>query len=481
MNHRLMIILSTFARISCTILSGIILSRGYSKADFGTFMQGALWISTITEVASIGMPKAVLYFSHHENNQRNAIYHCLLLVAVISGLAGLMTWPAWPVISRIFSNPQLETMLVWVALVLPFKVMSTVLSNALLIVGRIGWMTFVTAAISPLILVVFGLCTYYGFQIKTLFIAQFCIEFCQFILFFSIFMTSPSTGSWKWDYPLIRKILLYCSPLVLTIVTLMTGKRLDSFLIAGYFDPSVYAIYTRGALELPFSQLILFNVSALMMPRIASLYRNQNIDGVKDLLKNEIGKNALLLFPAFFGILLVYKEFIVFLYSQEYAASSSVFLIYLLLIPIQLYAFDTVIQAMNKSIWVAGTAAISIGVNIMVTIGLISHLGPLAPAVGMFCSIASNVLLIVFIIGRYLGSPPSKWIPWATLGKLFLLSGAPMIAAAICKHYFSGPLAFRLFFYPTAYYAIVFALFWKAGVLPMDRIAALLPWGKKHS
>lgn len=442
-------------------------------------MQATLWISTISEIASMGMPKAVLYFAGRDKYPRNPIYHCLILVASSSIVATLLTWPAWGMITRLFNNPALKGMLLLVMLTMPFKIMNISLMNSLVVIGRVGRMSIISSAISPLILIGFGLSVYAKAGISAIFILTLSIEALQTFFFLLILLTADFEGEWKLDFGLIKSILAYCGPLMITIGTLLAGKRMDSFLIASYFDPSVFAIYSRGALELPFAQLILFNVAAMLMPDIARFYKEQKNHLITSLIQSEVKKNSLLLFPAFFSILLVYKEFIVFLYSEKYVESAGVFMLYLILIPIQLFAFDMVIQAMNKSTWVTLSAVISIIVNLLATLGLMNWMGPLAPAMGMLCSIASTICVNIIVINRKLGNSLDQWLPWKYLLRLLVLTGVPMAVLLVCKRALPGSSAFKLFFYPTLYYILIFPMLWKFGFLP-DKITAILRDWKRN-
>ena len=98
-------------------------------------------------------------------------------------------------------------------------------------------------------------------------------------------------------------------------------------------------------------------------------------------LNEEIKRISVLIFPVFFTFLLISKDFIVFLYTKEYVESIPVFIIYLFILPFQLYAFDTVLQAMNKTNVVFYISIVSALSNVIISIILFLMIGISGPAI----------------------------------------------------------------------------------------------------
>lgn len=475
MSPKLLLIGSTFLRYACTTLLGVVLSRFYSKSDFGTYLQAVLWIGTVAEIASLGLPKAVLYFSGVEADKKNAMLHVLGLLCLSTGLACLFTALFWDEIGGAFSNPSLQPLLGAVCANLFFKALSANLLNLSLVTGEVRASSFISLFLSPFLLVGMGLLAYAGYPVKALLWATCAIEVAQCLLFShrTLFRKGAERalpGHFRWDFALAGRILAYSAPLVLTIFTILLGRKADSFLISTLFQPGDFALYSRGALELPFGQLIVVNVANLVMPEFARLYREKRHAEVSATLGREAFSIALPVFICFFSVLLVHEELIVFLYSARYAESARVFLFYLLLLPIQIYAFDTVLQAMHQSSKVTYSALASFAFNMGLSFFLIPRFGIVGPAIGVVGGVLFHNLLLLFFLNRLLGIRFAKALPWRRLGAALFLAGLPLLLLwplkVLLHRTLSLPLLVPLLLLPLLEALLAAALLHRAGLLP---------------
>ena len=179
--------------------------------------------------------------------------------------------------------------------------------------------------------------------------------------------------------------------------------------------PIQYAIYSRGALEVPTASLFTFNIALLLMPTLVKLYQNNNSAEIHNVLTFEYKRLFIILIPLFFSFLLINKELIIFLYSVEYIDSIPIFSIYLLLIPFQFYPFNTVLQAMNSTKWVFIFSVFTLILNIVVSIVLIKTIGIIGPAIGTIGSVFVSNYLYLLVINKKLNVPFKEWLPWKTL------------------------------------------------------------------
>ncbi|MGD9202001.1 MAG: oligosaccharide flippase family protein, partial [Chitinispirillia bacterium] len=280
-------------------------------------------------------------------------------------------------------------------------------------------------ASSFILLVSISAVCYYGMPIVYILYANAAIELLKSLIMLIVYFRFTSKTPFAPDFQKYIEILKYCTPLILSTITLLFAKRIDGLIVSKMMDPKSYAVFSYGALELPLGPLIVMNIAALTMPVLVRFYSNNRFGDITEILLKEIRRITLILFPLFFGFLLIYQEFIVFLYSEEYIGSVPVFFVYLFLLPLQLYAFNTVIQAMNMTSANLFITNVALATNVTVSLILIKPLGIVGPAIGTIIAIFIEKFMTLRIIHKKLGNSIKKWLPWKYLMQLTLSCAIP--------------------------------------------------------
>ena len=464
-----MLVAGNFLKFGCITIAGMLLSRNYSKSELGTYLQGVLLIATISEIAAWGLPKAILFFGGIEKNRKNLILHILIMIGFTASLFGLLLWGLRDRIGNLFSNPALKDLAFVMILNLLFRTMNIALSTIMVIIEKVNFMTAIYVASSVINVATFAVLAHLKSPVINLFLCSFLLEAFQLILFLCVFLFAGKTiGYFQLDTKLMGRILAYSSPMMVNVLIIMAGRKLDSFLVSGFFVPEDYAVYSRGALELPFSQMILVSIASLLMPEFSRLFHNKRHFDLTQLLSHEILKISLLIFPMFFGLLLVHRDLIVFLYSEKYVSSATVFLVYVLLVPIQLYAFDSILQAFNKTIWVNVASVAYVLTNLGIGLALIPYLGVLGPAIGVLCGTLVNSVINLFLINKFLGNRFGDWLPWKNLGRVLFLSGIPVFFIWPIARFLPTNIFERLCIESSVYYSSALAILWHFKGIPAE-------------
>jgi O-antigen/teichoic acid export membrane protein len=114
----------------------------------------------------------------------------------------------------------------------------------------------------------------------------------------------------------IKKQFAYGLPLLLSSLITIIGRKLDQYLISIYFDTKEYAIYARGAIDLPFTEIVTLSIFSLMIPEIVRLYKHGNIKDILTIWKDGSRRVALLFFPFTGCFILNAKPLIIFLFTE---------------------------------------------------------------------------------------------------------------------------------------------------------------------
>ena len=108
------------------IVSSMILSRYFNKADYGTYKQVMYVYSTLLTVFTLGLPKAFSYFLPRVElcQAKSLIRKITNLFFILGGAFSLLLFVFSPQIAAILKNPDLEKAMRYFAIV-PFFMLPT--------------------------------------------------------------------------------------------------------------------------------------------------------------------------------------------------------------------------------------------------------------------------------------------------------------------------------------------------------------------
>ena len=143
---------------------------------------------------------------------------------------------------------------------------------------------------------------------------------------------------------LIKEHLRFSQPLVLSIVVGNLILFFDNWLVGWYYhDESVFAIFRYGAREFPLATAMTGALGAAMIPQLTA-----GFPAGMEYLKKEGLRLMHLLFPLAMALMLVSVPLFPVIFNPGFAASASIFNIYLLVTASRLLLPATVVLALGK-------------------------------------------------------------------------------------------------------------------------------------
>lgn len=204
----------------------------------------------------------------------------------------------------------------------------------------------------------------------------------------------------------------------------MIGKTLDRFIIMSYFPPAIFAVYDRGAIELPFISQLPYSTNSVLQPRLTVLYKEGDIPGFLALWHKAVRKLALVMLPIMVFTWILAKQIIIIVNTDSYAESAAFFKIYLLLIPLQITVYTAILMSTGHTMKIFFVTTIALVLNLALNILSVKvfHLGPMGPAAATVAVEGIKSLIFLYIIGKSLKTSLSRIYPWKELQRIFLLS-----------------------------------------------------------
>jgi O-antigen/teichoic acid export membrane protein len=249
---------------------------------------------------------------------------------------------------------------------------------------------------------------------------------------FDMLRLSPE-GRFVFDGQLVRQQISFSLPLLATAIVGTASVQLDKILIATFFSPEMYAVYSCGAIELPVVGLITISLSSAIMPNLVQLVQQERKVEALNIWQEAARKSSLILFPCFVFFFLAGHNIVVLLYRESYSMAVIPFRIYLCALPLRIAIYATLFRALGQTRPIAMGAVLSITISTvvgfsLVTIGRNSALGFAGPAVGIVASYFAVGTFMLMQLSRALQVEFSKIMRWKELGTLFMIAALAGIA-----------------------------------------------------
>lgn len=476
MRERGLLILSSGFASVVTILTGALMARTLTKSAFGTYQQALLVFSVLSVVASLGTQKAILYFvSSVQSCQRRRLTR-ILGVATLGGFVTAAILAAtWRALCSSFHNPDLEPLLGLVIANLIARCLTESLAAVAVSTGRtpvVYWTTFAGALYSlgstwTLSLLSMG---------PTAFLAAVTVLELLRLVVLGVLVVTAAGGEEDGSRLTTADLAKYLAPLVGAVVTLLLVKRMDALLVSWLTTPAAYALYSRGALELPFSSVVTMNIAITAMPQIVRAHLTGDRGTIRRAFAADSFYASLVIIPWFTALFIWADDVVVLLYGPQYIGSAGVLRVYLTLAPLQFYAFDTVLQALNKTSTVLLCAFASLAVTVVLGVVLLDVMGPIGAAVALMVGTATSSTIYLQRIGREVGTPLRRLLPWAEWARVGLLSvGGAMVSIGVSRLLPSGlPLFLAVSINLSVSLVAQAALIWRFGPLSDSLRASVL-------
>lgn len=326
----------------------LLLVRRLSQNDFGVYKQIFLLVGTAFSLLPLGVGMSAYYFLPREpERQPQVVFNIILFHLLVSALflAALVLRPS--LLAALFNSDKVEVYAPLVGLVVMTWVVSSLLeiftiarqelrlSTALVILSQLTKAALMLGAVF-----LFG-------TVRALLYAALLQGVLQSAALF-FYLRSRFGLFWRgFDSALWRAQLAYALPFGIASMLYRSQMELDNYYVSHQFDPAVYAIYAVGCFELPLLGLLADSVSWVTIPRVSLLQKEGARREIVELLARVTRKLALVLFPVYFLLLAVGREFVTFLFTERYAESWPIFAFNLTLVPLLLITsvYDPVMRA----------------------------------------------------------------------------------------------------------------------------------------
>lgn len=418
------------------IISPMILSRYFDKADYGTYKQVMYVYSTLLGVFTLGLPRAYAYFipKGTEGQAKDVISKITVLFIILGAFFSLILFLSAGIIAEILNNPDLE---------LAVKIFSPVPLLLLPTLGLDGiFASFQKTKFLALYTITTRIVTVICIIIPVVFMNG---DYISAIIGFDLASLATCIFALALkNYP-IRKckktksaftyyhILKFSIPLAFASVWGMIINSSNQFFISRYFGSQVFADYSNGFMDIPFVGMIVGSISIVLQPLFSRLELQK--DGIRMIIetwRSTIIKSAMLVLPMLIYGIFVNVILMSAMYGDIYSGSGKYFILKCIVSSFSLAPYVPVFLALGRTKIYANvhmvTALLLVALQYVI-VHICSHSFAI-PVVYVVLDLLKVCILLHFMT-KYLKVKFSDFIPAGKILHVIFLSGVSGIAVLL--------------------------------------------------
>lgn len=377
-----------FVAVSGIILAAI-LARLFSKQDYAAYRQTLLAYYVVVPLLSLGLPNALYYFIPRDRGRaRSIVTGNLLMLTLMGALFSIGILCGGNVLlARRFDNPAVSDLLLLYSPYAIFALPVSAAGTCLLSCGRTGMSAIFNVAARVLTLACVISFVLINASPRVAVFATVLGEFAVFIIALWLMYKITPGADWRPQIGNVWEQVKFGVPIGLASMIGVLSRSVDKVVVSSMCSPEEFAIYVNGAVDIPLIGIVTGSVTAVLLPEIVQKYSRGEAPAALALWKRAAVKCSVVLLPSMFFLFVMAPEVMRVLFSREYAASATPFRMYLLLIPIRIVAWGPMLMAAGKSSWILSRTAVSLGVNVILSIILVRYIGYMGAIVGSICEL----------------------------------------------------------------------------------------------
>jgi len=444
-----------------TFFIPVVLVRVFDQTQFGTYKQIFLVYSTFFGVAQLGMAESLYYFipsdpKHASRYVMNAV--TALCAAGLACLAVLALSARW--ISGWMNNPDLAPYLPLLGIYLLVSMASAVL-EIVMIAHRQYSLAAVSYAVSDALrALLFVVPALLSGQMQWLMIGA--IAFAAFRLAATGLYLRRSYG--KFPRPgrvFFSRQLSYVIPFELAIIVEIVYLNLHQYVVSYHFDAATFAIYSVGILQIPIVDFIGNPACNVMMVNMSQRIREGKYAAVLPLWQDTTRKLALIFFPLAGLLMICASEIIMFLFTETYAASVPVFIVWSSAIILSIFQVDGVLRVYAATRALLVMNLVRLAVIALIISWLLSHFNMIGAVLATILGLLVAKAIGLGVAKQRMQARLKFLVPWKNLGAILAASIASAGAAFAAKSILQPAPLPRLLLAGTIYVGCyLMLLFW---------------------
>lgn len=395
-------LLLLFVRVITLLLSMVttrILSQELSVTDYGTYSEITLLIATISSLTIFGMTDACNYFycQQQDAEDRNGYISTIFsLQYIISAVSGILIMACTVPLALYFDNDDIKKLIVFAALQPLLQNLINMLQVLFISIGKAKAIAARNFLVSAFRLGAFAaVCYCFNNNLQLIFLSTLILDVLQAIYFGVVLYKNGCHILLKnTDFSLLRRILSYCAPMAVFVITNSLCRDLDKYVVAAFTDTETLAIFSNAAKMLPFD-MVASSFVTVLIPYITRYVAAEQFENAHRLHRSFLELSYVSTTALAGAALAAAPQLLELLYTDKYSAGLPVFMLYLLVDILKFTNITLVLSACGKTKELFYIAIGTLSTNLILNILLFHLLGIVGPALAtVIVTLASGVLML---------------------------------------------------------------------------------------
>lgn len=351
-NQALWLSVSYVCSMAVGIVSAAILSRYFSKAEYGTYKQIMYVYHILFTVFQAGLPAVFTYFlpRYSQGEGKFIVKKINSLLFALGAFCSIVLFATSDLLADILKNPELSTGLKIFSLFPLFTLPTLGVEGIYTVNKNTRFVAFYNITTRLLMLVciivpVLFIKNDYRYALVGWGVASFVA--------FIIAMIAKNNVYKKVDEieipNIFRDVFDYTLPIMGSALVFMVFNSASQFFISRYYGTEAFAEYSNGYMTLPFAVIFISPVRMLLTPMFAKASGEGNYNSALQTLHSSTKQIFVLLIPLIVFAFAFAREIMQFLYGDAYINSYIFFRIILMFNFVEMFVFSSVMDAIGKT------------------------------------------------------------------------------------------------------------------------------------
>jgi len=306
----------------------VVLARVFDLNEFGTYKQLFLVFGTLFGIAQFGMAESLYYFLPFESRRSGSyVFNSLIVLGAAGMLALSLLWWLRHEVSTLLNNPQLATYLPMIGVYLLFALLAVVM-EILMTIRKQHFFASCTYAITDIVRACFFVVPVLLFgDLYWLLLGALAFALLR-LMAMRMYVVREFGRELQPDIPTLKKHLGYAIPFGLSGLVEIVQMNFHLYAVSWFFDTATFAIYAVGCLQIPLIDFLMSSTCNVMMVNMRESSLAGDHEAVKAVWLDSIRKLALVFFPLVGLLLVISRELIVLLFTEDYLDSVPIFMVW---------------------------------------------------------------------------------------------------------------------------------------------------------
>jgi O-antigen/teichoic acid export membrane protein len=335
--------------LAMSFLLPLIIVRRLSRTEFGVYKQVFQVLATMVAILSLHVSTSAYYFMPRQPEKKAQVAFNVIVFYVGLGALISITFALFPgLISGIFKTGEIRELVPLIGLAVPLWLVSTLLDVVTVADRQVkaAAVFIVSSQIVKTGLLV-GSALVFG-TVRSILIAAILYGGLQCIVML-LYLHRRYGAFWRhFDGELLKAQLANSLPYGLGALVFNLQDDLHNYMVAHYFDASAFAVYSIGCFDLPLLNVLLDSVGRILIPELARLELAGDYEAVATVWLDWVRRLALLFAPAYVFLFIMRREFIVTLFTSQYARAVPIFAINITSILLRVLITGPVLRAFSR-------------------------------------------------------------------------------------------------------------------------------------